>query len=149
MLTLALSSGEAILVIALVAIPVAALSFAGAGRVYREIGKGDFAMDHEAPEDGGGHGAPAAAEARRAEVRQMLEAKALRQRERGERPLDVEAEAERLLSGAAAASGADPELVREVRELVIARNERRLRQGKEPLDVEAEVRRQLSELEGP
>ena len=84
------------------------------------------------------------------ELRQMLEAKAYRQSARGEEPLDVDAELDRLLAeqGSGAGSPADdPALRDEVRQLVMARNERRARQGKEPLDVEAEVERQLRELE--
>ena len=78
----------------------------------------------------------------------MLEAKAYRQRERGEEPLDVEAELARLLDDRTGGSlGGDSELREEVRQLVVARNERRARKGKEPLDVDAEVERQLRELE--
>jgi hypothetical protein len=78
----------------------------------------------------------------------MLEAKAYRQRARGETGLDVEAELARLLAeGPAPAAGSDPGLIEEVRQLVMARNERRMRQGKEPLDVDREVARQLRELE--
>lgn len=86
-----------------------------------------------------------------AEVRQMLEAKSERQRQRGEAPLDVEAETERLLSAAEKPRGAaamDAELQAEVRQLVVARNERRLREGREPLDVEAETERQLADFIG-
>ena len=78
----------------------------------------------------------------------MLEAKAYRQRARGEAALDVEAELSRLLADRPpAAGGSDPALAEEVRQLVVARNERRMRQGKEPLDVDREVERQLRELE--
>ncbi len=86
-----------------------------------------------------------------AEVRQMLEAKSERRRQRGEEPLDVEAETERLLAGAERPRGAaamDAELRGEVRALVVARNERRLREGREPLDVEAETERQLGDFIG-
>ena len=79
----------------------------------------------------------------------MLEAKAYRQQARGEAPLDVETELDKLLQEQqpVASGGVDRELVEEVRQLVVARNERRVRQGKEPLEVEAEVQRQLRELE--
>jgi hypothetical protein len=82
-----------------------------------------------------------------AEVRQMLIAKAERQRRRGAAALDVEAETTRLLSTPEpAATGIDAELRAEVRGLVIVRNERRARQGLAPLDVSAETERQLAEL---
>jgi hypothetical protein len=92
---------------------------------------------------------PSSSGTRDAEIRQLLEAKAYRQRTRGETPLDVKAEMERLLAEEPEAkpAGIDRQLVEEVRQLVMARNERRARQGKEPLDVEREVERQLRELE--
>jgi hypothetical protein len=84
-----------------------------------------------------------------AEARQMLEAKSYRRLQRGQAPVDVEAELERLLEPAAGAKPAlDEELRDEVRILVIARNERRMRGGKEPLDVEAEVERQVADFIG-
>lgn len=85
-----------------------------------------------------------------AEVRQMLVAKAERQKVRGEAVIDVEAESERLLAAAAESRPAarDAELRAEVRQLVVARNERRRRAGMEPLDVEAETERQLADLAG-
>jgi hypothetical protein len=85
-----------------------------------------------------------------AEVRQMLAAKAERQKVRGEPVLDVEAESERLLAVAEKSRPAarDAELRAEVRQLVVARNERRRRAGMEPLDVEAETERQLADLAG-
>jgi hypothetical protein len=94
-------------------------------------------------EPGGGASAPDSAEARE-EIRQMLEAKSARRQARGEEPLDVEAEIQKLTTP----GGDDPALREEVRQLVVARNERRLRQGKEPLDVDAEVERQLRSLGG-
>jgi hypothetical protein len=150
----ALSNGEVILIVVLAAIPVAAIAFiANAGNAFKQIGKGDLSLelDSDAPRgitDSGAGGEPAGAADD--ELRQLLEAKAYRQRARGEKPVDVEAEFERLQAGQArpaAPSSADPALREEVRQLVVARNERRVRQGKEPLDVEAEVERQLSELE--
>ncbi len=79
----------------------------------------------------------------------MLEAKSYRRQRRGESPLDVEAEVERLLDSPLGASpNLDQQLRAEVRELVLARNERRMRNGKAPLDVEAEVERQLGDFVG-
>jgi hypothetical protein len=149
----ALSNGDVIVIVVLLAIPVAAIAFiAGARNRFDEIGKGGFGLELEsdAPEAMRDSGAEAATDAVRAdEVRQMLEGKAYRQRARGEEPLDVDAELERLLAEqrAAAPDLGDAGLRDEVRQLVVARNERRRRQGKEPLDVEAEVERQLRELE--
>jgi hypothetical protein len=153
-LNLAISNGEAILIIVFAAIPVAAATFAlGSGRAYKQIGKGQFSVEfeHDIPQkmSDSGTDAGAAAAIRDAELRQLLEAKAFRQSERGESPLDVDVEMERIrteeISGAP--PGEDPGLVEEVRQLVLARNARRVRRGEEPLDVEAEVRRQLQELE--
>jgi hypothetical protein len=83
-----------------------------------------------------------------AEVRQMLEAKAARLRQRGEVPLDVDAEAARLLAPPSAGSDLDSKLREEVRSLVLARNERLMRNGQAPLDVEAETERQLADFIG-
>jgi len=145
-LPVALSNGEVILLVVLLVAPIAAIAFAGSGAVYREIGKGAFSMDRD---EGGDLDATMERSAARAEVRQMLEAKAFRQRERGETPLDVEAELRRMTAPSPATANADPALVAEVRQLVIARNARRERRGKEPLDVEAEVSRQLRDLSTP
>jgi hypothetical protein len=147
---LALSNGDVILLVIFLAIPLGVVTFViGTGRAYRDIGKGQFGLDMERPPPSRGQ-APISQAAREAEVRQLLEAKAYRQSARGETPLDVEAELQRLLtepSPAIGSLGNDRQLVEEVRQLVVARNERRLRQGKPALDVEAEVERQLRDLE--
>jgi hypothetical protein len=146
----ALTNGDILLIIVFAAIPVAALTFIlGAGSALRQIGKGQFAIEQELPQKGAGGPVPVSAEVREAEVRQMVQAKAYRQEARGETPLDVEAEVQRLLADRPATSslGQDAELRDEVRQLVVARNERRMRKGQEPLDVESEVERQLHELE--
>ncbi len=119
-------------------------------RGWDSYGGGPFAILQEEP--GRKRGAPAALDPaiQATEVRQMLEAKAVRQKERGGPALDVEAESARLLAAAAEGgpAGHDDELRAEVRQLVVARNERRRRQGLEPLDVAAETARQLAELGG-
>jgi hypothetical protein len=151
-LAISLSTGEVILIVVFAAIPVALLSFVlGAGDALSQIGKGQFAVQFESdlPRGISDDAASASPQAREAELRQLLEAKAYRQLTRGEQPLDVDAELARLLAQPSAAShGADPQLVEEVRQLVIARNERRLRRNEEPLDVDREVERQLRELDG-
>jgi hypothetical protein len=151
-LSLAVSNGEVILIIVLVTIPIAAIAFiANAGSAFRSIGKGGLSVEfesdqHQGMRDSGAGSEPAGA--REDELRQMLEAKAYRQGSRGEKPLDVERELQRLLAEKPAApAGDDPALRSEVRQLVVARNQRRERQGKEPLDVEGDVDRQLRELE--
>jgi hypothetical protein len=147
----ALSNGEVILLIVLVTIPIGAITFAlGAGGAYRQIGRGAFSVqfDSDLPQKLTDSDEAASAEVREAEVRQLLEAKAYRQGARGEAPLDVEAELERILAEEDSKSpGSDPQLREEVRQLVVARNARRARKGEEPLYVDAEVERQLSELE--
>src|SRR4051812_1163537 len=148
---LSLSTGEVILIIVFTTIPIALLTFVlGAKNALDQVGKGQFSVEFESDlpskiTDSDAEGGPAAKED---EVRQLLEAKAYRQRTRGETPLAVNAELNRLLTERPAApAGTDPRLAAEVRQLVVARNERRARQGKEPLDVEQEVARQLRELE--
>lgn len=147
MLSIAVSNGEVILIVAIVSIPLAAIAFLGAGAAYDEIGKGDLSMDHDNPAHGSGAAPPVSQAEQEEEIRQMLEAKSHLREERGEEPLDVEEEMKKL-STPQISPGSDPALVEEVRQLVVARNERRLRQGKEPLDVEEEIQRQLEDLEG-
>jgi hypothetical protein len=131
--------GTVLIVVSVVAVLVAAVSYWGSGRLYSGIGtEGGLDMRRERETSA------TSAEAQE-EIRQMLEAKSARREARGEAPLDVEAELAELTRPAA---GADPALREEVRQLVIARNERRVRQGKEALDVEAEVERQLRSLGG-
>jgi hypothetical protein len=151
----ALSNGDVLLIVALATIPIAAIVFiVGAARAYREIGKGQFSVQFDSDltqkwRDSSAEGGEAdVGGEREAEMRQMLEAKAFRQRSRGEAEVDVEAELNRLLAeGEQAPLGSDAELREEVRQIVVARDQRRRRQGKEPLDIEAEVERQLRELE--
>jgi len=149
--TIALSDGDVLLLIVAAAIPLAAATFVlGAGTALRQIGKGQFAIEQELPQkDGGGAPVPVSREVREAEIRQMVEAKAYRQQARGEAPLDVDEEVQRLLEDTppAPSLGHDDELRMEVRQLVVARNERRGRRGEPALDVDAEVERQLRELE--
>jgi hypothetical protein len=148
----ALSNGDVILIVVLLAIPVAAIVFiANAGNAFKQVGKGGLSVefDSDAPEpmrDSGAEGESAGVADD--ELRQLLEAKAYRQQARGETPVDVDAEFERLQAERRQAPPtADAELREEVRQLVVARNARRARQGKEPLDVDSEVERQLAELE--
>jgi hypothetical protein len=130
--------GIILIVVSVLAVLAAAVSYWGSGSIYSKLGTSDLEMRREEP--------VATAEETREEIRQMLEAKSLRREARGEAPLDVDAELAALTT--ASPGSGDPALREEVRQLVIARNERRLRQGKEPLDVEAEIDRQLRDLTG-
>jgi hypothetical protein len=130
--------GVILIVVSVLAVLAAAVSYWGSGDIYSKLGRSDLEMRREDP--------VASAAETQEEIRQMLEAKSRRREARGEASLDVEAELAALTSARPRAG--DPVLREEVRQLVIARNERRLRQGKEPLDVEAEIDRQLRDLEG-
>jgi hypothetical protein len=138
--------GIAVIVVAIVAGIAAIASYIGSGNIYKTIGKGQFALDHDEQAPGPKPGSAAAIAEQVEEVRQMIQARSDRREARGESPLDVDAEVEALLHPHAA--GDDAELREEVRQLVIARNERRLRHGEESLDVEAEVERRMRDL-GP
>lgn len=147
----ALQKGAAVLVFTGVLAPLAGFVLKRAVGGWGGYGGGPFGILNEAPERrGGGPEASVDPAIQAAEVRQMLAAKAERQRRRGEPALDVEAETERLLTAAAAAGAprVDEELRAEVRQLVVLRNERRRREGLEPLDVEAETDRQLADFVG-
>lgn len=146
-------SGYALVAITLFILPIAAFSFARSGTAWEEIGKGRFGVMHSMPAPRLTQPAqPLDKAAQEAEARQMLEAKSYRRLQRGEPPLDVDAEMALLLDqGPGASSGKadlDQKLRAEVRELVIARNERRMRAGKDPLDVDAEVERQVADFIG-
>jgi hypothetical protein len=149
----ALQKGVAILLFTGVLAPLVGLLLKRVSGGWETMGGGPFAILDERPQRRSSGGAPPKVDPaiQAAEVRQMLEAKSERRRQRGEAPLDVEAETERLLSAAEQPRGdeaMDAELRAEVRQLVVARNERRMRQGLEPLDVEAETEKQLADLIG-
>ena len=148
----ATEKGAILLAISGIAAPIAGYLFHRSADSWRSFGKGAFSIGEEAPPPRRAAPSPPVDPAvQAAEVRQMLEAKSQRRQRRGQAPLDVEAEAERLLSGAERPRGTDAvdaELRSEVRQLVVARNERRLREGRQPLEVEAEVERQLADLIG-
>lgn len=147
----ALQKGAVVLIFTGVAAPVIGLLLKRVGGGWETMGGGPFAILNERPQSRAGAEPPVDPAVQAAEVRQMLEAKAERRRQRGEAPLDVEAETERLLAAAEQPRGRDAidaELQAEVRQLVVARNERRMREGLEPLDVEAETQRQLADFIG-
>jgi hypothetical protein len=135
----ATEKGAILLVISGVAAPIAGYLFHRSAESWRSFGQGAFSIGDEVPPPPRGAPPPPVDPAvQAAEVRQMLEAKSQRRQQRGEAPLDVEADAEAI----------DAELRAEVRQLVVARNERRLREGLEPLDVEKETEKQLADLIG-
>jgi hypothetical protein len=149
----ALQKGAAVLAFTGLAAPLVGLVLKRVAGGWETMGGGPFAILETRPEQHGPNAPPSPVDPamQAAEVRQMLQAKAERQRERGERPLDVEAEAERLLASAERPRGQDAigaELRAEVRQLVVARNERRMREGREPLDVERETEKQLADFIG-
>jgi hypothetical protein len=143
-----MDNGTVLVMITVIVLPVAAIAFARSGGAWRQIGKGDFAIEQEpAPR----HPEPVRVEraVQEAEARQMLEAMSYRRQRAGRAPLDVDSELRKLLDGAEAGPpSVDEELREEVRRLVIAGNERRQRRGLEPLDVEAETERQLENFVG-
>ncbi|MDP9227649.1 MAG: hypothetical protein M3M99_01190 [Actinomycetota bacterium] len=142
-----ISAGTVLILVVLVALPIAAVVFAaGAGNALSRIGKGDLAIEQEMPQSSSA--APVSSEVREEEIRQMIQARSDRGVAKGRSALDVDAEVEKLLASDSGPNlSSDRELREEVRQLVVARNERRLRQGKAALDVDAEIERQLSELE--
>jgi hypothetical protein len=148
-----LQSGYVLAAITLFVLPLAAFWFIRSGAAWDNIGKGRFGVMQSMPPPRLAQPSPEIDLAiQAAEARQMLEAKSYRRLQRGEEPLDVEAEVAALLdtelSGTGKKRGLDEKLRAEVRELVIARNERRMRRGEEPLDVDAEVERQVADFIG-
>jgi hypothetical protein len=148
----AVQKGAALLVFTGVAAPLIGLLLRRVAGGWETMGGGPFAILKEpSAKRPPGEATRVDPAIQAAEVRQMLEAKSERRRRRGEAPLDVENEAERLLAAGERPRGQaaiDAELRAEVRQLVVARNERRRRQGLEPLDVAEETERQLEDFVG-
>lgn len=97
----ATEKGAILLAISAVAAPIAGYLFHRSAESWRSFGKGAFSIGDEAPPPRPGAPAPPVDPAvQAAEVRQMLEAKSRRRQQRGEAPLDVEAETERLIAEA-------------------------------------------------
>jgi hypothetical protein len=120
----------------------AIVALLSSGRQWEEFGRDRLVMERETLSPHGPVlGSPAAMRERDDEIREFLEARNERRRRRGEAPIDVEAELQRLT-----APHIDEGLAAEIRDLVIARNHRRARAGKPHLDVEAEVAREIEEL---
>ena len=152
--------GTVIWIVVLVIAPIAAVLFAGAFGLLDQLGRGDLAIDEPPPPSPGGiggprPGGPVARAEREAEIRQLVQARHDREAGRGEQPVDVESEVERLLAldpiddptAAPDEKGRQDAALRlEVRQLVIARNERRAARGEAPLDVDLEVERQMNDL---
>ena len=124
-----------------IGIVIGFVALAGSGKTWEELGKHGLLMERERSD--GAVSAAALAE-RDAEIRQMLEARNARRARRGEAPVDVEAELQRLT-----APVIDEALRGEIRDLVIARNHRRARRGLEPLNVDREVEREIARLLSP
>jgi hypothetical protein len=142
--------GTVIWIIVLVVAPVAAVLFAGAFGILEQLGRGELAMEERSRRPAPVANSPAAVAEREADIRQLVQARHDRGMARGEPPLDVEAEVDRLMALDPAAQPEsdqqDAALREEVRQLVVARNERRAVRGEPLLDVEAEVDRQLRDL---
>ena len=91
--------GTVLILITLVAAPIAAIAFARSGKAWRGIGRGPFAIDPDLPPRSvRPQPSPASRATQEAEVRQMLQAKSYRRERRGEAPIDVERETERRLA---------------------------------------------------
>ncbi len=93
--------GTVLIVVCVLAVIVAAISFKGSGKIYRGLGRsGAFSMEEDMPRTSAAArsapAAPTSAEAQE-EIRQMLEAKNARREAKGQAPLDVEAEVDRQL----------------------------------------------------
>jgi hypothetical protein len=143
--------GTVIWIVVLVVAPIAAILFSGAFGLLDQLGRGGMALEERPrPRPAPIANSPAARAEREADIRQLVQARNDRAVGRGEPPLDVEAEVERLmaLDPASQPEGdqQDAALREEVRQLVVARNERRMARGEAPLAVEEEVDRQLRDL---
>jgi hypothetical protein len=142
--------GTVIVILVLVILPIAAVMFVSAFGLLEDLGKGGLSIDERPPAPPPLPASPAARLERETEIRQLVQARHDRQADRGEEPVDVDAEVSRLLAldsePSSGAEGRDTSLREEVRQLAIARNERRIARGEPPLDVEAEIERQLRDI---
>jgi hypothetical protein len=142
---MAMEFGTVLIVVVLVGMVVACLSYIGSGGIYSGLGRTGLSLDEPDLRPEPVAGSPAAMAEAQEEIRQMLEAKSARSERRGDGPIDVEAEMAALTS---APTPVDPALREEIRELVVARNERRMRRGEDPMDVDAEVDAEVRRLGG-
>jgi hypothetical protein len=96
----ALQKGAAVLLFTGVLAPLVGLLLKRVGGGWETMGGGAFSILDERPPQRAAGGAPLEVDPaiQAAEVRQMLEAKSERRRQRGQVPLDVEAETERQLA---------------------------------------------------
>ncbi len=137
-------------IVVLVVAPLAAILFAGAFGLLDQLGRGGLFVDERPARPAPVPNSPAAVAERQADIRQLVQARSDRREARGESPLDVDAEVDRLMELDPSAQPEEDQqgaaLREEVRQLVIARNERRAGRGQPPLDVEAEVDRQMRDL---
>jgi hypothetical protein len=131
--------GTVIVVVCIAALVIGLVAVIANRNTWEDYGKDGLLMETEAARSASA--SASSPSERDEEIRQMLEARNARRLRRGEQPIDVEEELNRLT-----APKVDPELQREIRDLVKARNYRRTRAGKPPLDVEAEVEREISRL---
>jgi hypothetical protein len=123
---------------------LAFFALARSGKTWEDYGKNRLLTDSELGGKPAPAGSAAALRERDDEIRQLLEARNARRARRGEPPIDIDSELNRLT----AATNIDDGLRAEIRDLVIARNHRRARAGKPPLDVEAEIEREIAGLQG-
>jgi hypothetical protein len=135
--------GTILVVIVVIAVIIAALSYWGSGDMYDHIGKSGLSLDEPDLRPDPLPGTAAYDADAVAEIRQMLEAKSARLERRGEPPLDIDAEVAALT---APKLEIDAGLREEIRELVVARNARRVRRGEDPVDVETEVESEIRRL---
>ncbi len=114
--------GVVLFVVVFLGVIAAVISFFGTSKLYGQIGRGAMSLneDMEDPRKRSTDSRSAAVVSaeRDDEIRQLLTARNERRSRRGEAPLDVETELERLR-----APSVDEGLADEVRPLVVARNE--------------------------
>ena len=96
--------GTVLIVVCVIAVIVAALSFRGSGNIYKGLGpqRPRSRWTRTTSPAAGADLAAAQSPEAREEIRQMLEAKSARREARGQAPLDIDAEVEKLTAPQAA-----------------------------------------------
>ena len=99
MALLDIQAGFVLTLITLIALPIALVAFARTGPLWQSVGKGEFAIEQEIPPPSAVSrpDPPVDRRLQETEARQMIAAKSYRREQRGEAPLDVEAELAALL----------------------------------------------------
>ena len=147
---LAISSGEVILIVTLISVPIAAIAFAGAGAAYRQIGKGAFSIDHDLAADGLSDSSAGLSAGLDEDLTGEVAGTGEGTPEGGEGAAGRGGQAAEIAAGTGRAGGASlGTREEEIRQLLEAKAYRQVSRGEEPLNVDSELHRLLDHVSVP